>query len=200
VSERDDTMPGNPVGRPYGSGGGSTAYPGPAASQYPPGYAPQGDPSTATAPEYSTRPVAYRRPDILAGLLLILAGVAAAISLVLHWVKGSKATGLDLVREGFRSLSHLVSTGFWQPLVIVLGGGVLFLIGVLALLPARSHRFLGLLALLVTLAVLAGLLVPLADSHWSFNLFDVGFWFACAAGVLGLLGSLKALVTRGRVS
>jgi hypothetical protein len=200
VSERDDTMPGTPVNQPYGSGGGSTAYPGPAAQQYPPGYAPQGDPSVATAPEYSTRPVAYRRPDILAGLLLILAGIAAAISLVLHWVKGSKATGLDLVREGFRSLSHLVSTGFWQPLVIVLGGGVLFLLGVFTLLPARSHRFLGLLGLLVTLAVLAGLLVPLADSHWSFHLFDIGFWFACAVGVLGLLGSLKALATRGRVS
>jgi len=182
VSEREDTTPVAPVTRPYATAPGYSAQDG-----------------GATAPEYSTRPVAYRRPDILAGLLLVLAGVAAAISLVLPWVKGSKATGLDLVREGFRSLSHLVSTGLWQTLVNVLGGGVLLLLGVLALLPARAHRFVGLLALLVTLGVLAGLLVPLADADWSFRLFDVGFWFACAVGVLGLLGSLKALLTRAKV-
>jgi hypothetical protein len=153
-------------------------------------------PAASTAPEYSTGPVAFRRPDILAGLLLILAGIAAALSLVLHWVKGSRATGLDLVRNGFHSLAHLVSTGFWQPLAIVLGGGVLFLIGVLVLLPARSHRFLGLLAFLVTLAVAAGLLVPLADAKWKLALFDLGFWCALAVGGLGLLGSLKALISR----
>jgi hypothetical protein len=187
VSEREDTTPGSPIGRPYARESGVTASGGATSPDY-------GSPAS-TAPEYSTRPVAYRRPDILAGLLLVLAGVAAAISLVLPWVKGSKATGLDLVREGLRSFS-LVVGGFWQPLAIVLGGGVLFLIGLLVLLPARSHRFFGLLALLVTLVVAAGLLVPLAQARWRLDVFDTGFWFGLAVGGLGLLGSLKALLSR----
>jgi hypothetical protein len=189
VSEREDTTPGLPRVQRYAgeSGGPPTGYGSPT------GYGPPG----STAPNYSTAPVAVRRPDLLAGLLLVLAGIAAAVSLVLHWVKASKATGLDLVREGFSSLTHLVSTGFWQPLVIVLGGGVLFLIGLLVMLPARSHRFLGLLALLVSLGVTAGVLVPLSDARWKLTPFDIGFWCALAVAGLGLLGSLKALL-RGR--
>jgi hypothetical protein len=144
--------------------------------------------------------VALRRPDILAGLLLVLAGVAAALSLVAPWVKGSTATGLDLVRQGFSSLGHLVSTGLWQPLAIVLGGGVLFLIGLLVLLPARTHRFLGLFALLVTVVIAAGLLVPLAAATWKVDFFDKGFWLALAVGGFGLAGSLKALLTRPRTA
>ena len=42
----------------------------------------------------------------------------------------------------------------------------------------------------------AGVLVPLRDAGWHLNRFGVGFWFAVAVAVLGLLGSLKALLTR----
>jgi hypothetical protein len=38
-------------------------------------------------------------------------------------------------------------------------------------------------------------LVPLAQDDWKFGGFAVGFWFAIAVAVLGLLGSLKALLT-----
>jgi hypothetical protein len=63
-------------------------------------------------------------------------------------------------------------------------------------LPMRSHRFLGLLGLLVSLAVTAGILVPLADAGWDLGFFGLGFWFGIAVAVLGLLGSIKALLTR----
>ena len=108
--------------------------------------APMCDPTT---PEYSTRPVAFRRPDVLAGLLLILAGVAAAVSLLLRWVKNADATGWTLVRDGLQNIPDAVNSGLWQPVAIVLAGAVLLVIGLLLLLPARSHRFLGLLALLL---------------------------------------------------
>ena len=79
--------------------------------------------------------------------------------------------------------------------MIVLGGGVLFVLGILMWLPARSHRFLGVLALLVSLGVTAAVLVPLADADWDLGVFGPGFWCAIAVAVLGLLGSLKAALT-----
>ena len=152
-----------------------------------------------TSPRYSTQPVAVRRPDALASLLLLLAGIAAGVSLLLTWLPHSDLTGLDLVRRGFTLLVHhpgqLFSSGMWQPLVVVLAGGALFVVGLLLLVPARAHRFLGLLALLLSLAAGAGVLVPLARAGWHVDRFGVGFWFAAAVAVLGFLGALKALFT-----
>jgi hypothetical protein len=149
-----------------------------------------------TAPQYSSGPVAVRGPESLGGLLLILAGIAAGLSLVLDWLKGDDVSGWGLVRNGFDDLGGAFSSGLWQPLVIVLGGGALFVLGILMWLPARSHRFLGVVSLLVSLAVTAGVLVPLVDASWDLGFFGPGFWCAIAVAVLGLLGSLKALLTR----
>ena len=38
-------------------------------------------------------------------------------------------------------------------------------------------------------------LVPLADADWELDFFGPGFWCAIAVAVLGVLGSLKALLT-----
>jgi hypothetical protein len=153
-------------------------------------------PPDATTPRYADGPVAVRGPESLGGLLLILAGIAAAVSLLLDWLKESDVSGWGLVRNGFDDLGDLFGSGLWQPVVIVLGGGVLFVLGLLMWLPARSHRFLGVLGLLVSLAVTAGVLVPLEKAHWHLGFFGPGFWCAIAVAVLGLLGSLKAAMTR----
>jgi len=165
---------------------GSTAYP------------PSQEGAVSTTPDYSAKPVALRGPESLGGLLLILAGIAAGIALLLDWLDGEEVSGWGLVREGFEDLGSSFGTGLWQPLAIVLGGGVLFVLGILMWLPMRSHRTLGFLALLVTGAVIAGLLVPLADADWDLGFFGPGFWCGIAVGVLGLLGSIKALLTGPR--
>src|SRR3712207_7983479 len=100
-------------------------------------------------------------------LLLLLAGISAGVSLLLRWLPDSDLTGWDLVRRGFDDLAEggtaeLVGNGFWQPMAVVLGGAALFLLGLLVVLPARSHRFLGMLALLVSLVAGAAVLVPAA--------------------------------------
>ena len=151
-----------------------------------------------SAPPYSARPVALRGPESLGGLLLILAGVAAGISLLLDWLADDDISGWSLVREAFDDLGNVFDNGLWQPLAIILGGGVLLVLGVLMWLPMRSHRFLGVLALLVSLVVTAGVLVPLADEGWDLSVFGLGFWFGIAVAVLGLLGSLKASLTGPR--
>ena len=192
---REQTIPGiQPVSAPVASGGPGYA-PGP--PPLPPGYAPR------PASEYSTTPVRVRRSDSLASLLLLLAGISAGVSLLLRWLPGSDLTGWDLVDRGFDDLAEggtaeLLGNGFWQPMAVVLGGAVLFVLGLLAVLPARSHRLIGVLALLVGLVAGAGVLVPLAAVGWDPDTIDTGFWFAVAVPALGLLGALKALFTSPR--
>ena len=190
MTDRQETSPGTtPVPQ-----GGATAYD---------ARAPQAAPQ-ATTPDYSPRPIAVRRSDVLGGLLLLLAGVAAAVSLLLRWLRTEGSTGLDLVRRGFTELGDgvrgLVTTGFWQPLTVVLGGGALFVLGLLLFLPAKRHRLLGLLALLVAGAVTAAVLVPLVQADFSPGAFRAGFWCAVAVAVLGLLGALEALLTGTRTA
>ncbi|MGY1793167.1 hypothetical protein ACI796_04160 [Geodermatophilus sp. SYSU D00525] len=172
------------------------------ASAVGPGAYGQAGPNPYTTPSYSTRPVPVRGPDSLGGLLLILAGVAAAVSLPLRWLARRDDTGWSLVRRGFDEagggFDALVDSGFWQPLAVVLGGGVLFLLGVLLWLPARTHRTLGVLALFVSALAIAAVLVPFAAEDWDPSALGIGFWFACAVGVLGLLGALKAMLTGPR--
>src|SRR4051812_26186066 len=183
MTEREPARPGTPPGQPVGA----TAYR--ASAEPSAGY---------TAPQYSGRPVAFRGPESLGGLLLILAGVAAGVSLLLDWLADAETTGLDLVQDGLADVGNAFSDGLWQPLAIILGGGVLFVLGLLLWLPMRTHRFFGVLALLVSLAVTAGVLVPLADADWRLSAFAIGFWFGIAVAVLGLLGSLKAILTGPR--
>jgi hypothetical protein len=188
MSDRHDTTPGiQPVGARPAAGSGAHGYVAAGENYY-------------TAPQYTTQPVAVRRPDLLAGVLLLLAGAAAAVSLVFDWLSGEQdVTGLDLLRDGFSafgvSIGEGFSSGLWQPVFVILGGGVLLLLGLLMFIPARVHRILGLLALLVTGAVIAAVLVPLARSGWDFGEFDLGFWCALGVAGFGLLGSLKALLT-----
>ena len=155
---------------------------------------------TGTHPDYRDAPVVVRRADDLAGLLLLLAGIAAGLSLLVVWFHGG-ALGLDLVREGLDDLQRpqrLVDRDSWQPLAVVSGGAALLVLGLLMFIPARTHRFFGALALLVTLVVAAGVLVPLAELDWDARSWAVGAWFAAAVGGLGFLGALKALLTHPR--
>jgi hypothetical protein len=135
-------------------------------------------------------------------MLLVLAGVAAGVSLLLRWLHRSDSTGLTILRTSLRHLGEqrgvFLTDGWWQPVAVVLGGGVLFLLGLLLLVPARAHRLLGLVALLVALVVTAGVLTPMAQDRWATDPFDLGWWFAAAVAGLGLLGALKALLTGPR--
>ena len=142
---------------------------------------------------YAADPVAVRRPDSFAGLLLVLSGVGIGISLLLDWFTG--ANGYDIFKGGLDNAGSFFSDGVWQPLVIVVGAAVLLLVGLTAFIPGKSRRTLGLIALLVAAAMVAAVLTALIDADFDFALFEPGFYVVIAAAVLGLLGALKAAVT-----
>jgi hypothetical protein len=140
-----------------------------------------------------------RRTDWAAGVALVLAGIAAAVSLSLPWYRGVDGTGLPAVRQGLvvlrSGVGALGSSGLWPPLVVVLGGAVLLLLGLLMVRRTRSHRLVGVLALLVAMAVAAGVVVPLANANWSTASFGPGMWCAVAVAAFGTLGAMKAMLT-----
>jgi hypothetical protein len=143
--------------------------------------------------------VVLRRADRFGAGALVLAGVAANMSLMLSWSTGDGPTGLSLVQRGGEvldaGLDASARSGVWQPLVVVLSGGLLVVLGLLLLVPARAHRLLGLLALVVALAAAAAVVFLLADTGWMIDRFGPGLWCAAAVPVLGVLGALKAMLT-----
>jgi len=169
--------------------------------------APAEAPEDGDAPDGSpSRPAltVLKRPEAFGAGALVLAGIAANVSLSLSWSPGEGPTGLSLVQRGGEALdsglTETVRGDVWAPLVVVLSGGILVLLGFLLLVPARAHRAIGLLALVVSLAATTAVLFVVSDVGWQVDRFGPGTWCAVAVPVLGLLGSLKAMLTAPRVT
>jgi hypothetical protein len=155
---------------------------------------PAGD--TSLDPAYGL--TVLRRADPVGAGILVLAGVAANVSLLLSWSPGEGPTGLTLVQRGveaFRSAPVAFQGTFWQPPVVVLSGGLLILLGLLLLVAARTHRLVGVLALIVALTAAAAIVLLIVESGLVDDRFGPGMWCAVAVPVLGVLGSLKAMLT-----
>jgi hypothetical protein len=171
-------------------------------SGLPPVQAPSSPPEAVL--EHHVRVVALPRADPLAGVALVLAGLAAAGSLVLPWRQGRPETGSFLVRSGLAALGSgfgdIGHSGLWEPPAIVIGGALLLLLGVLLFLPARTHRVVGLLALFVAAGVCTAVLFRVAQVGWVADRFGPGMWLAVAVSGLGVLGALKAMLTVPRVA
>lgn len=154
--------------------------------------------------EHQVRVVALPRADPLAGLTLVLAGIAAAGSLVLPWRTGDRETGSSLVRSGLAAVGSgfgdIGRGGVWEPPAIVIGGALLLLLGVLLFLPAKTHRVVGVLALFLTAGVCTAVLFRVAQFGWVTERFGTGMWLAVAVAGLGILGSFKAMLTVPRVT
>lgn len=196
VDDADDlTIFGFPVvGGPYDAGGRGTED-----------WGDRADPAQDGGLDTPVRLVTEHRADSIAGVSLMLAGVAAAASLWFPWVRGEDTTGLALLRRsvavagaGVEALGR--SGGQWEPLAIVLGGALLLPLGVLLFIPSRTHRLMGLLALCVAMAVTAGVLSRFAQTQWDWAGFGRGMWCAVAAAALGIMGALKAMLRIPRVT
>ena len=83
---------------------------------------------------------------------------------------------------------------------MVLSGFLLVLLGFLMLAPTRGHRLVGVLALVVSLAAAAAVILLIADLGLTADQFGPGMWCAVAIPVLGVLGSVKAMLTAPHVT
>jgi hypothetical protein len=166
---------------------------------------PEVEPDAVDLPPAEAVGIAERRDpraaDPVAGSFLLVAGAAGLLSLFLPWLRHGQQLGLALVERGVRAAGagELVRSGLVLPTAVAVGGGVLFLLGLLAFRPARSHRALGVIALSVALAVGAGIVVRVADLDWNALRSDPGVLCAVVLAGLGLLGALKAMLTLPRV-
>jgi hypothetical protein len=158
----------------------------------------------AGVPETDGELLVLRRPDRVAASVLVLAGVAANVALFLPWAPGESTYGLALVQQGVDvlggGLGELARSGLWQPFAVVLAGGLFVALGLLMLVPAHSHRVLGVAALFVALAAAAAVVVLLSTAGWRVERSEIGTWFAVAVPALGLLGALKAMLTPPHVA
>ena len=152
-------------------------------------------PTGPTAPPYSTRRSRSAGPDVSRAACCSSWPVSRAVSLLLRWVHGDDTTGWtwsSRLRRPSATWSAPASGSRWRSCWAVACCSSL---GLLLLVPARSHRFLGVLALLVSLVVVAGVLVPLADATGSSAPSTSASGSPSRSPSLGLLGSLKALLT-----
>jgi hypothetical protein len=145
------------------------------------------------------RILVLRRPDGVAGALLLVAGAAGCLSLFLPWARQGEQLGVTLVRLtfelGWRERDQVLRTGLLLPLGVAAGGVVLLLLGMLAFRPAATHRVTGVLALAVALAVGGGVVVRMAGAGSIAVLSDPGVLCAVVVAGVGLLGALKAMLT-----
>jgi hypothetical protein len=140
--------------------------------------------------------------DAYAGTLLMVAGTAGGMSLFLPWVQHDRELGLALVRRSLESgnLDGLERSGLLLPLVVAGAACVLFVLGLLAFRPARTHRLVGVAALVVSLGVATGIVVRVADGGWDPLRTDPGALCAVVLAGCGVLGALKAMLTPPEVS
>ncbi len=155
-------------------------------------------PSVDTALDAPPELTVVRRPDPVGAAALVLAGVEANVSLLLSWSPGEGPTGLSLVQHGvevLRSGPDGLQGYFWQPPVVVVSGGLLIFLGLLLLVPARAHRLVGVVSLIVALAAGTAVTWLIVESGLADDRFGAGLWCAVAVPVLGVLGSFKAMLT-----
>jgi hypothetical protein len=162
----------------------------------------------------ATPVVGAPRADPIGAVLLVLAGVAAAVPLAAPWrpapagvlpeLDGTRLTGWQVVQH----LSTAADPGLlavitkWSMLLATAGGVALVGLGLLMFVP-MTHRPVGAAALAVAIGLLAvgSWLLVRADPVFGVPAADLlqqgspGVLLLLASGVVGLFGAVKALAT-----
>jgi hypothetical protein len=171
-------------------------------------------PGTPPAPTYGSWPVTSDtgaravRADVAAFILLVLGGAAGITQLFVPWTSSSaetpaRSTGWQL----FQIIKHAIpDQGFsftfaaYAILTVAVVGVAMILLGVAMLFPI-DHRPPGVVATVaaVIAVVCAGWWAfwgPTGGIAFAFRHAGVGWYLFLLAGVIGLAGAIKSLLTR----
>ncbi len=152
------------------------------------------------------------RPDLLAGLITVIAGALGVGQLFLSWSSLVSGVGLHDATGGVTGWERFLaartgaslSVGDFITAYSVVGtalvGAALILLGLAMFLPI-DHRPLGAVALVLSIGATAGALWWLVRGHHTFNqsvadLFvhaGAGWYLFIGAGPIGIVGSVTAL-------
>lgn len=190
-------QPGYPQQQPYGAPQ-SGAFPqpyGPGYGQpYGPGYGP-GGPGWGPAP----------KNDFVSAIILIIGGLLGVLQSFLPWIdssfEGIHVNGLDIANAAGQasggdlssSASTLIQIAVWA---VLIGGGLLVLCGVVLFVPMRNRKITGAIALVISVVMVVGAILWLTNGEANPDSTAVGYYFFLAAGVVGLIGSIVALVRK----
>jgi hypothetical protein len=217
---------GQPQQQPYGGGQQpyqqphqqphqQPGHPGHPGGQHgPPGQQPyehQGQPVWAQAgqPGYQSYPGQYQQQfhqagfgtdetdagsDIFGGILLVLAGLAGVLQPFLFtWASGTSGWRIfDIMGFGLRE-GQILSTA---PVIGLGAGAVMILLSIGCFARMRSRIAIALPALLLSLIVLGFAGFIAYKSNFEFSFYGIGFYGFIACGLIGLIGSIKAFVSR----
>jgi hypothetical protein len=147
--------------------------------------------------------------DPIAGLLMIVAGAAGILELLLPWRAAVRTlpsygslTGWDFFVLGRgQALSAGDTLALYTVLGVAVTGGACVLLG-LAMFAPIDHHPLGAIALLCSVVSICGALWWVLRNRLSaggigavFAQGQIGFYLFLAAGFIGLIGAIKALAT-----
>ena len=132
--------------------------------------------------------------DVAGGILLLIAGLAGVLQpFVFEWALG--VTGwriFDISGFGF-SEPQLVGMA---PLVGLVAGALMILLSIGCFVRMRSRVAIAIPGLLFSLVVIGYAVYISYKSNFEFEFWGIAFYGFVACGLLGLLGSIKAFVTR----
>ncbi|MTD57215.1 hypothetical protein [Amycolatopsis pithecellobii] len=195
----------------YGEGqyGGQPQQPGPYGGPPQPGPYGYGAPGQYgyPAPQYGYGPrapwdLAPPTSNIPAAIVLILGGLAGLLQFFLEWFsfRDQVVTGKDVADlagvadTAGSSAGTMIMIGVY---LVLVGGGVSLLGGAVLFVPMRGgKRVLGALLLVVSLAMIAGMIFWLAAGIPNPDSTGPGYYFFLGAGAVTLIGSVIALIKR----
>jgi hypothetical protein len=163
--------------------------------------------SWPVTPDTPRLPAAAPRPDPIAAILMLIGGAAGVVQLFVPWLGiggglDGTYTGWDLFRSGRdQALSFAGTVSVWSVPVAAIAGGALVLLG-LALFTPINHRPLGAAALVFSLVGIGCAIWWVVQTRSArggfaqiFEVAQVGWYLFLAAGLVGLIASIKALAT-----
>lgn len=138
------------------------------------------------------------RGNVPAAILLLVGGLAGVLQVFLPWIDtfGRTVNGMDIADAAGAAESSeatLIQIGIF---VVLIGGALALFAGTALFVPMRNHKVLGALSLVVSAAMVIGMIFWLTSATPNPDSTSAGDYLFLGAGGVALVGSIVALARR----